>query len=45
MIGRHYETQSHSMRDEEFFHALGARIADLRQQAGFSQQQLADRAA
>jgi transcriptional regulator with XRE-family HTH domain len=42
MIRRHYETQNHSMRDEEFFHALGARIADLRQQAGFSQQQLAD---
>lgn len=30
------------MRDEDFFQALGARIADLRQQAGFSQQQLAD---
>ena len=30
------------MRDEKFFHALGTRIADLRQQSGFSQQQLAD---
>jgi transcriptional regulator with XRE-family HTH domain len=42
MIRRYHETQSDPMRDEDFFQALGARIADLRQQAGFSQQQLAD---
>ena len=42
MIHSDYETQTTTMRDEDFFQALGARIADLRQQAGFSQQQLAD---
>ena len=42
MIRRHYETQPTIMRDEDFFQALGARIAELRQQAGLSQQQLAD---
>ena len=30
------------MRDEEFFSTLGTRIAELRQQAELSQQQLAD---
>jgi len=42
MIRRYHETLNHLMRDEDFFQALGARIAQLRQQAGFSQQQLAD---
>ena len=40
MIFPDYETKQR-MKDEEFFHELGGRLAGLRQQAGLSQRELA----